>query len=102
MFDRGAQPAKAARRDERTTACGRWRSGCRGRVEGIDPQRTCDACRGAGHPTRVPWEEAKATTGTTWPELVMEPLKNAALLTGAAPAEAESARDDVAAFGEVA
>ena len=63
--------------------------------------RTCDACRAAGHPARVPWEEAKATTGGTLPELVIAPLKNAALLTGSA-VEVESARDDVAAFGEVA
>lgn len=87
-----AVPAnKTMRRDERTVRCGRWRSGCTNQVDGIDPQRTCAACRDRGAPTRVPWDEAKDTTGTFLPELVLEPLKNAHLSEMAihAPAPAD-------------
>lgn len=55
LFDRAPAPAKAAKRFDATTPCPL----CQGRVEGIDPMRTCDACRAAGAPARVPWEQAK-------------------------------------------
>jgi hypothetical protein len=35
------------------TRCGRHRSGCRNEVRGIDPHRTCTACRAKGAPVSV-------------------------------------------------
>lgn len=80
MYDRGQAPAgKPEKRDGRSTPCGRWRSGCKAQVEGIDPMRTCAACRAAGAPVRVPWEEAKPDGLGSSGEMVMEPLKNAGM-----------------------
>lgn len=64
-----------------TTPCP-WRiagARCGHAVPGCDPMRTCDACRTAGAPARVPWEMAKPKGSATSGEQVVV-LVNAHLL----------------------
>lgn len=52
----GARPTKTKGTTfDATTLCPL----CRATISGIDPMRTCDACRATGAPARVSWELAK-------------------------------------------
>jgi len=86
-----AEPARPSKTFDATTPCP-WK-GCGKPVGGVDPMRTCSTCRAASASLYVPWAQAKNTSATVLPELVLV-LANAHLSETAV----KSAKDEVGSF----